>query len=137
MARDELRRNNMMAHLLDALEARKDIGHYGRLVFAMVARHFIPEAELIGLLQQNPGVNDHEARSLFLQVQGKDYPHPAASGFFNGRKNRASPSVPTQKTQTPVMCIKISNFRLRSMNTFRGTMKGRWKVANGEKRAAR
>ena len=29
-----------MAHLLDSLNDGKDIGHYGRLVFAMVARHF-------------------------------------------------------------------------------------------------
>ena len=32
---DQLRSNDMMAHLLDALEHGKDIGHYGRLVFAM------------------------------------------------------------------------------------------------------
>ena len=37
---EELRKDSMMAHLLDSLEAGKDIGHYGRLVFAMVARHF-------------------------------------------------------------------------------------------------
>ena len=45
MAVSELRKNDMMAHLLDSLEAGKDIGHYGRLVFAMVARHFLSEAE--------------------------------------------------------------------------------------------
>lgn len=27
-----------MAHLFDSLKARQRIGHYGRLVFAMVAR---------------------------------------------------------------------------------------------------
>ena len=36
----ELRKDSMMAHLLDSLDAGKDIGHYGRLVFAMEARHF-------------------------------------------------------------------------------------------------
>ena len=35
-ATDELRKSEMMAHLLDALDRGKDIGHYGRLVFAMV-----------------------------------------------------------------------------------------------------
>ena len=30
---NELRKNDMMNHLLDALEQGKDIGHYGRLVF--------------------------------------------------------------------------------------------------------
>jgi hypothetical protein len=58
----------MMAHLLEALMEKRDIGHYGRLVFAMVARHFMSEVELVDLLQHNPGVSDHEARSLYLQV---------------------------------------------------------------------
>jgi hypothetical protein len=39
----------MMAHLLDALEAGTDIGHYGRLTFAMVARHFMSEDMLVRL----------------------------------------------------------------------------------------
>ena len=33
----DLRDSPMMAHLMDALEAGTDIGHYGRLTFAMVA----------------------------------------------------------------------------------------------------
>lgn len=45
MASEELRKNGMMAHLLDALDTGQDIGHYGRLVFAMVARHFLDEQE--------------------------------------------------------------------------------------------
>jgi hypothetical protein len=76
MAREDLQHSGMMAHLLKALHEKQDIGHYGRLVFAMVARHFLPESELIELLQQNPGVSDHEARALYLQVQGKDYNPP-------------------------------------------------------------
>jgi hypothetical protein len=80
----------------------RDVGHYGRLVFAMVARHFLSEGDLIALLQ-NPDINDHEARSLYLQVQGKDYiTRPAESGFFSGRKSRASRSVPLLKIRTLV-----------------------------------
>ena len=37
MAVEDLRKNGMMAHLLDSLDKGKDIGHYGRLVFTMVA----------------------------------------------------------------------------------------------------
>jgi hypothetical protein len=37
---DELKASPMMAHLLEALERGEDISHYGRLIFAMVARHF-------------------------------------------------------------------------------------------------
>ena len=39
----------------------------------MVARHFLSEGELTALLRHNPGINDHEARSLNLPVQGKNY----------------------------------------------------------------
>ena len=39
MAVEDLKKNAMMAHLLNALDHKKDIGHYGRLVFTMVARH--------------------------------------------------------------------------------------------------
>jgi hypothetical protein len=38
MSLAELRKNAMMAHLIDALSRGEDIGHYGRLVFVMVAR---------------------------------------------------------------------------------------------------
>ena len=71
MSLDTLRQNAMMAHLIDALQRQEDIGHYGRLVFAMVARHFLSESELITLLQQNPGVTEQEARSLFSASPGE------------------------------------------------------------------
>ena len=45
----ELRKNGMMAHLLDALEAGKDIGHYGRPVFTMVGHHFLDEDQIVKL----------------------------------------------------------------------------------------
>lgn len=76
MAVEELRKNDMMAHLLDALDAGKDIGHYGRLVFAMVARHFLSEDEAIAILTKDADFNEAEARSLYKQVQGKDYNPP-------------------------------------------------------------
>src|SRR5215208_7061977 len=72
----DLRDSPMMVHLLDALEAGTDIGHYGRLTFAMIARHFLPEEELVRLLSGQPDHTEEEARSLVLQVQGRDYnPH--------------------------------------------------------------
>ncbi|MBD0306514.1 MAG: hypothetical protein ICV76_08200 [Nitrospiraceae bacterium] len=73
---ESLRKNGMMAHLMDALDAKKDIGHYGRLVFAMVARHFLEEDELIGYLRKDPDVTEEQARALYVQVQGKDYSPP-------------------------------------------------------------
>ncbi len=47
MAVEDLRQSPMMAHMLDALENGEDIGHYGRLVFAMIGRHFVSEDELV------------------------------------------------------------------------------------------
>jgi hypothetical protein len=41
----ELRKNGMMAHLMDALSRGKEIGDYGRLVFVMVARYFLSEGQ--------------------------------------------------------------------------------------------
>jgi hypothetical protein len=84
----------MMAHLIDSLQAKKDIGHYGRLVFAMVARHFLSEPELTSLIRQNPGVTDQEARSLYLQVQGKDYSPPRRERILKWQKAQDFPICP-------------------------------------------
>ncbi|MDQ6832109.1 MAG: hypothetical protein M3008_01820, partial [Chloroflexota bacterium] len=59
-----LRDSPMMAHLMDALEKGTDIGHFGRLVFAMVARHFLDEGEMVRLLGNQPDHNEAEARAL-------------------------------------------------------------------------
>ncbi len=76
MALQELRKSEMMANLMDALEEGQDIGHYGRLTFAMVARHFLEEAALIDWLQKDQDFSEAEAKALVLQVQGKDYNPP-------------------------------------------------------------
>jgi hypothetical protein len=76
MGFEALRKNGMMAHLLDSLEAGKNIGHYGRLVFAMVARHFVDDHELVAKLRQDPDFGEDEARALVEQVKGRDYNPP-------------------------------------------------------------
>src|SRR3712207_4005226 len=73
---DNLRDSPMMAHLLDALEAGTDIGEYGRLTFAMVARHFMEEDDLVGLLARQPEQDETKARAFLLQVNGRDYNPP-------------------------------------------------------------
>jgi hypothetical protein len=94
MAAEELRKNGMMAHLLDALEAGQDIGHYGRLVFAMVARHFMGEREVLAALQQNPGFTEEEARALYHQVQGRDYNPPRRERILEWQKEQEFPICP-------------------------------------------
>jgi len=73
----ELCRSPMMAHLVEALEAGTDVGHFGRLVFAIVARYFLDEAELVDLLARQPGQDETQARALVLQVKTHDYSPPS------------------------------------------------------------
>ena len=91
---DELRKSAMMAHLLDALERGTDIGHYGRLVFAMVARHFLDEEELLEWLQMDEDFSEAQARSLILQVQGRDYNPPKRARILEWQKEQEFPICP-------------------------------------------
>ncbi len=92
---DQLRRNEMMAHLLDALEAGTDIGHYGRLTFAMIARHFLDEDKLVDLLARQPGCDETQARSLLLQVEGRDYNPPKRERILEWQAQQEFPICPT------------------------------------------
>src|SRR5215212_3497529 len=89
-----LRKSSMMAHLLDALEKGTDIGHYGRLVFAMVARHFLDEDELLEWLQKDQDFSDAQARSLILQVQGREYNPPKRARILEWQKEQEFPICP-------------------------------------------
>ena len=95
MSREALEQNSMMAHLLGALERGEDIGHYGRLVFAMVARHFMDENELASLLERNPGVTPEQARALVIQVQGRDYNPPKRERILEWQRQQDFPICPT------------------------------------------
>ena len=91
---ETLRRNGMMARLLEALEQGEDIGHYGRLVFAMVARHFMDEGELVGWLQSDQTFSEEEARSLYLQVQGRDYNPPKREKILEWQREQSFQIIP-------------------------------------------
>ena len=94
MAVEELRKSDMMAHLLDSLDAGKDIGHYGRLVFAMVARHFLSEDELISYLQKDSDFSEAQARTLYKQVQGRDYNPPKRERVLEWQQQQEFPICP-------------------------------------------
>jgi hypothetical protein len=95
MSLQELCKSKMMVHLMDALEGGKDIGHYGRLVFAMVARHFLEEAALIDWLQKDRDFSEAEAKALVLQVQGKDYNPPKRDRILEWQQQQDFPICPT------------------------------------------
>jgi len=90
----QLRKNAMMAHLLDALERGEDIGHYGRLVFAMVARHFMDQDELVAWLQKDRDFSEEQARSLYLQVQGRDYSPPKREKILEWQRHQEFQIIP-------------------------------------------
>jgi DNA primase large subunit len=91
---ENLRDSEMMRHLLDALESGKDIGHYGRLVFVMVARFFMDEDEMAGLLAKQPDMSEDDARELIAQVKGHDYNPPKRDKILAWQKEQDFPIIP-------------------------------------------
>jgi hypothetical protein len=73
---DDLRHSPMMGHMLDALNNGEDIGHYGRLVFAMIGRHFVSNEELVELLTKDEDADEQEMKALVQQVEDKGYSPP-------------------------------------------------------------
>ena len=95
MAVQDMQQNEMMSHLTSALQRGEDIGHYGRLVFAMVARHFLSEEELVSLLAKNPRFDDVHARALVKQVQAHDYNPPRPEKILRFQRRQRFPICPT------------------------------------------
>src|SRR4051794_9522781 len=91
---DELRDEPMMAHLIDSLEAGEDIGHYGRLTFAMIARHFMDEEKVISYLTRNPDFNEEQARGLVTQVSVRDYNPPKRERILEWMRKQEFPICP-------------------------------------------
>jgi hypothetical protein len=106
---EDLRQNDMMGHLLGALE-KKDIGHYGRLVFAMVGRHFLDPDELAGLLQRNPNFSEAQARALVNQVNSRDYNPPKREKILEYQSQQDFPICPDDGTD-PDACNVYRNLK--------------------------
>ena len=73
---EDLRQSPMMNHLLDALDNGEDIGHYGRLVFAMVGHYFVSSDELVELLAKDRDAEEGDIRAMVQQVEEKGYSPP-------------------------------------------------------------
>lgn len=91
---EELRKDSMMAHLLDSLEAGKDIGHYGRLVFAMVSRHFMPHEEVLAWMMKDKDVDEEKATLMLRQVEGRDYSPPRRDKILDYQSKQDFPILP-------------------------------------------
>lgn len=105
----ELRNSPMMAHLLDALEKGTDIGHYGRLTFAMIARHFLKDDELISLLGNQPDHNEAEATALVSQVKARDYNPPKRERILEWQSQQDFPICPN--SDDPGSCNVYSDLK--------------------------
>jgi hypothetical protein len=91
---DELRKDPTMAQLLDSLEAEQDIGYYGRLVFSMVARHFLSQIQIDAYL--NPEAPAAAPRPIAVVPR-----RPAAAAsperILKWRRKQAVPVLPQRK----------------------------------------
>ncbi len=84
----ELRENSVMARLLDAMDRGEDVGHYGRLTFVMVARHFLSEEELLQQLTKDPDCDEEKAQLLVRQVEAHDYNPPKPDRILQWMKQQ-------------------------------------------------
>ncbi len=91
---EELRKDSMMAHLLDSLDDGKDIGHYGRLVFAMVARHFLSHDEVLAYMMKDTDFSEEDARVMLRQVEGRDYNPPKRDRILEWQNEQEFPILP-------------------------------------------
>jgi DNA primase large subunit len=94
MAAKDLRNSPTMSHLLDALERGEDIGHYGRLTFAMAAHHFMEKEELVKLLMKGGDTDEAKARALVEQVTGRDYNPPSRQRILEWQSQQEFPICP-------------------------------------------
>jgi hypothetical protein len=106
----ELKKNSMMAHLLEALEQGQDIGHYGRLVFAMVARHFMTDEELLAQLTRDKDFSEPQAALLIRQVEGKDYNPPKRERILAWQAEQSFPIIPNPEDPDAGNVYKDLNF---------------------------
>lgn len=91
---DNWQDSRMMAHLVEAMKKGEDIGHYGRLVFVMVARFFMNTDEMVRLLEKQPDMDEQSARALVLQVEQKDYNPPKRDRILEWQSMQDFPICP-------------------------------------------
>ncbi len=99
----------MMAHLLKALKQKQDIGHYGKLTFVMVARHFMEEAEIVSLLAKQPEYDEEQARALYTQVKGHYYNPPKRERILEWQAQQDFPICPN--SDDPAACNVYSELQ--------------------------
>jgi hypothetical protein len=90
---EELRKDPMMARLIDELQAGTDIGHYGRLVVAMIARHFGSEDEVVELLSNDEDFPEEKARVMVREVIDAGYSPPKRNKILDFQSRQDFPII--------------------------------------------
>lgn len=96
-AEEMLKRDEMMAHLMRSLNEGRDIGHYGRLCFAMVAHWFLDRDRIVEWLQRDESFTDEDAVALWKQVEAKDYNPPNRRTIEEWQGYQEFPILPDAK----------------------------------------
>jgi len=94
MALNNLKSEPMMAHLISTLDSGHSIGHYGRLVFAMVARHFLQPDEMIAFLERDPECDRAQAESMIRQIEARNYNPPKRERVLDWMRRQDFPICP-------------------------------------------
>ena len=122
MAVAQLRKSPMMTHLLDALERGEDIGHYGQLTFAIIARHFLPQEKVIQLLAKGKDMTEAQAGALVYQVEERDYNPPRREKILAWQREQDFPICPTPDdpdTCNPYAELEMPESVLESIEDYR------------------
>jgi hypothetical protein len=90
----DLRKSATMRRLLDALDEGKDIGHYGRLTFAMVGNRFLDRDELVTWLQKDKDCDETKAKALVQQVEAREYSPPSRARLLEWQEQQEYPICP-------------------------------------------
>lgn len=110
MALEDLKNDKMMEHLLQSLEAGQDIGHYGRLTFVLVARHYLDGEQLIEYLTKDPDCDETKARALVEQVEARGYNPPKRERVLDWDNKQEFPICPD--SNDPDACNVYRNLEL-------------------------
>lgn len=86
----------MMSHLLQAMQKGQDVGHYGRLVFTMIARWFMEDDQIIKLLAKQPGMEENDARAMLAEVKARDYSPPKRDKILQWQSQQDFPICPDE-----------------------------------------
>ncbi len=96
-AEEHLMQDEMMAHLMRSLSEGRDIGHYGRLCFAMVAHWFLERDQIVKWLRRDETFTDEDAVALWKQVEAKDYNPPSRKTISEWQGYQEFPILPDAK----------------------------------------